>query len=262
MSTKNNRQRGFCATVIILAVAVLALVLAGYFLFFYQSCSLVSPPKMGVYDPNILDKDGKLYECGSLFGKIKGGADVQHAVCTQEAKLCPDGKTSVGRTGPNCEFAKCPDVGSQIDTSNWKTYRNEKYGFEVKYPLGWSIVPEARQPDGSIHIRFMYPESVAATTPIDILIFNLKVGEPCSSRDYFHSRLYAGDIAWEKPAAVTSGVNSWEVLIDHMGAERLFTYLQKEDCASKHVDKIFRFDNYDASQENYDKIISTFRFLQ
>lgn len=27
--------------------------------------------------------------------------------CTQEAKLCPDG-SYVGRTGPNCEFAKCP----------------------------------------------------------------------------------------------------------------------------------------------------------
>ena len=28
--------------------------------------------------------------------------------CTEEAKMCPDG-SSVGRTGPNCEFAKCPD---------------------------------------------------------------------------------------------------------------------------------------------------------
>ncbi|MCX6766090.1 MAG: hypothetical protein NT136_03990 [Candidatus Moranbacteria bacterium] len=27
--------------------------------------------------------------------------------CTQEAKICSDG-TSVGRTGPNCEFAPCP----------------------------------------------------------------------------------------------------------------------------------------------------------
>jgi hypothetical protein len=27
--------------------------------------------------------------------------------CTMEAKLCPDG-SSVGRTGPNCEFAACP----------------------------------------------------------------------------------------------------------------------------------------------------------
>lgn len=29
-------------------------------------------------------------------------------VCTMEAKICPDG-TSVGRVGPNCEFAPCPD---------------------------------------------------------------------------------------------------------------------------------------------------------
>lgn len=28
--------------------------------------------------------------------------------CTQEAKLCADGKTYVGRTGPNCEFTACP----------------------------------------------------------------------------------------------------------------------------------------------------------
>jgi hypothetical protein len=29
--------------------------------------------------------------------------------CTQEAKLCPDG-SYVGRTGPNCEFAPCPEA--------------------------------------------------------------------------------------------------------------------------------------------------------
>lgn len=28
--------------------------------------------------------------------------------CTMEAKMCPDGKTYVGRQGSNCEFAKCP----------------------------------------------------------------------------------------------------------------------------------------------------------
>lgn len=30
-------------------------------------------------------------------------------VCAQDAKLCPDG-SYVGRSGPSCEFAKCPDV--------------------------------------------------------------------------------------------------------------------------------------------------------
>lgn len=28
-------------------------------------------------------------------------------MCTQEAKMCPDG-SYVGRTGPHCEFAACP----------------------------------------------------------------------------------------------------------------------------------------------------------
>lgn len=29
-------------------------------------------------------------------------------------------------------------LGATLDTSNWKTYRNEKYGFEFKYPSNWS----------------------------------------------------------------------------------------------------------------------------
>ena len=49
-------------------------------------------------------------------------------VCTMEAKLCPDG-SAVGRTGPNCEFAPCPDY-----TKGWKVYKNSDYGFEMKYP--------------------------------------------------------------------------------------------------------------------------------
>lgn len=31
----------------------------------------------------------------------------EQVACTMEAKLCPDG-SSVGRSGPNCEFAPCP----------------------------------------------------------------------------------------------------------------------------------------------------------
>lgn len=31
------------------------------------------------------------------------------AVCTMEAKICPDG-SSVGRVGPKCEFAACPET--------------------------------------------------------------------------------------------------------------------------------------------------------
>jgi hypothetical protein len=31
--------------------------------------------------------------------------------CTMEAKICPDG-SAVGRSGPNCEFAQCPQIAT------------------------------------------------------------------------------------------------------------------------------------------------------
>ena len=35
--------------------------------------------------------------------------------CTEDAKICADGST-VGRIGPNCEFAKCPALASATST--------------------------------------------------------------------------------------------------------------------------------------------------
>jgi ABC-type glycerol-3-phosphate transport system permease component len=42
----------------------------------------------------------------------------------------------------------------EIDTSNWKTYRNEKYGFEVKYPKDYDKVEECKlkETDNGIEI--------------------------------------------------------------------------------------------------------------
>lgn len=40
----------------------------------------------------------------------------EQVACTMEAMLCPDG-SAVGRQGPNCEFAKCPDVTATTSTS-------------------------------------------------------------------------------------------------------------------------------------------------
>src|SRR6185295_15193176 len=50
--------------------------------------------------------------------------------CTLEAKLCPDG-SSVGRTGPNCEFAACPDV---VVPDSWVTFTDQTNNLQFRYP--------------------------------------------------------------------------------------------------------------------------------
>ncbi len=47
----------------------------------------------------------------AFVGLSMNNKSPQPIACTMEAKLCPDG-TAVGRTGPNCEFAACPEVVS------------------------------------------------------------------------------------------------------------------------------------------------------
>lgn len=74
---------------------------------------------------------------------VRTQKSAEQIACTQEAKQCPDG-SYVGRTGPHCEFAKCSEIKSSnqpenIDTSTWKTYRNEQYGIEFSHPNDWTI---------------------------------------------------------------------------------------------------------------------------
>ena len=56
----------------------------------------------------VLDMSRILFTLSLLFlFSIPAHALEPSIVCTQDAKLCPDG-SGVGRTGPNCEFAPCP----------------------------------------------------------------------------------------------------------------------------------------------------------
>jgi hypothetical protein len=62
----------------------------------------------------------------------------KQTACTEEAKLCPDGTTSVGRTGPNCEFEACPgEDGERVYCT--EEQRNVDACIEIYQPVcGWS----------------------------------------------------------------------------------------------------------------------------
>jgi hypothetical protein len=68
--------------------------------------------KVLTIDLNYQDQSSLVQEFNQILSTFKfinptASPSAKPVACTQEAKICPDG-SSVGRTGPNCEFAPCP----------------------------------------------------------------------------------------------------------------------------------------------------------
>ena len=93
--------------------------------------------------------------------------------CTREAKLCPDG-SYVGRSGPNCEFAECPqmsETGTPVPESGTVQAR---IGEAVRLG-GISITPIAVLDDsrcaaevqciwaGTVHVRATLTSALGTT---------------------------------------------------------------------------------------------------
>jgi len=54
--------------------------------------------------------------------------------CNMDTRVCPDG-SSIGRVGPNCDFAKCPS--GDTNQENWTTYTDSTFHF--RYPSSWMV---------------------------------------------------------------------------------------------------------------------------
>lgn len=69
--------------------------------------------------------DAKICPDGSAVGRIGPNCEFaacpEVTACPEDAKLCPDG-SAVGRVGPNCEFAECPEVSA--GSSTFKEYKS------------------------------------------------------------------------------------------------------------------------------------------
>jgi hypothetical protein len=87
--------------------------------------------------------------------------------CTTEAKICPDG-SSVGRTGPKCEFSACPKAPTPTPdpTANWKLFTAQS-GVSFKYPSDWTPKEKITPKDSS---GFGPIDGVTLTSPNGLVI--------------------------------------------------------------------------------------------
>jgi putative hemolysin len=76
-------------------------------------CPLIMPPS-----PDFC-AEGKIVDGGKDSCGCQLAPKCEAVACTEEAKICPDG-SAVGRVGPDCEFAACPEPEKHFCTPEQK----------------------------------------------------------------------------------------------------------------------------------------------
>ena len=157
---------------------------------------------------------------------------------------------------------KKPNQAEVTDIKDWKTYRNEEYGFEFALPLGWIQNGEVLiSEDGTILIDFASPE--AQSSPqfdfyggyLNVNIYrNLK---ELSVRDF-----YVNELKWDLEREVTGGLK--EIEIDSKRALRLYNVVgltTSEVVAIEDGKRLIEISDL-TSIGIIDQILSTFKFIK
>lgn len=115
------------------------------------------------------------------------GITTAQPACTMEAKICPDG-TSVGRTGPACEFAPCLLPNIEIADA----------GVSFAIPAGYKTDENAYGADTRLLAAFVKP-SLSGNPQHTIVIYRYAIPEGKTANDVIleNTRYQPADIAAE-----------------------------------------------------------------
>ena len=183
----------------------------------------------------------------------------KQVACTLEAKLCPDG-SSVGRTGPKCEFAKCPSVTTTpevmplptltaSETASWKTYNVLAEKISFRLPNSWAQYNNSQEGIGSLQNPYDYYSSKP----------NKQLNQENFSFYYERLNFSYADVVnhYMESNAKDYPINE-KLIID--GKECLFTTSSKPTVQGGYLGPIDTY-SYDVECASYNNMAYTFSFF-
>jgi len=202
--------------------------------------------------------------------------------CPAIAKVCPDG-TAVGPTGPNCEFAPCPEENNIPDLTpneveEWQTYQNGNCDFELKYPADW-ILKESDDAYSDITILVYSPEidqeikeilkkGIATEGPapdVSVVCYENYKDQPNIKQNVYSITEYVNDdINFTKPEKINfAGKSAWQAR--SAGLYYIYVIIVPVGNSLIEISVGYPLDNTIKSindlPEVYDQILSTFKFI-